>query len=132
MKFRSNFVLGMLSLLVVTTSIGCKKDDSSSSSYPKDVTIEFKVTNITGVSSVDVTYPNETGGLVNANNVALPWSRSFTRNVKFNDVLLMGVSATGASATAKIKCDILINGTVVATKSPEGSTIYDQVLHTFQ
>jgi hypothetical protein len=132
MKFRNNIVLGMLSLLFVTASISCKKDDSSSSSYPKTVTIEYKVTNITGVNAVDVNYTNETGAVATFNAIALPWSKKITRTVNVNDATLLQITTDNTASNKKVKTEIYINDQLVKSQTPEGNFIYDQLIYIFQ
>jgi hypothetical protein len=133
MKFRCKSLLAVLSLFVVVATTGCKKDgDSSSNSYPKDVSIEYKVTNVSGVGTIDISYNNASGGLTQLQDVPLPWSVKFDRKVNKDDVIILQVAQGGLSANAKVKCDLNINGTLAASKTPEGSFIFDQVLHQFK
>jgi hypothetical protein len=117
-------------LLFATVFISCKKDkdddDGSPSSYPKDVTIEYRITTPTSaIKNADVTYTNETGGLSNLDAAALPFSKKFTRKVnRYDNVALSVTSTIGGS----IKTEILVNDKVVTTQTFTGTSIVHGVV----
>lgn len=132
MKLRRNVALAILILLGVTTSIGCKKDNTSSNSYPKTVTIEYKVTNIAGVSTIDVNYGNETGAIATFNALTLPWSKRITRTINANDAAFLQVTTDNSATNKKVKTEIYVNDQLVKSQTPEGNFIYDQLIYVFQ
>jgi len=115
----------------------CKKDDDDSpnpSTYPKSVSIEYKVSSPAGFTqAMQLQYTNESGGTASMTNVPLPFTKTITRTVNKFDILILGFAAVGAG---ELKGEILVNGTVAATKSFTGSapgaTVPGQVTYTFQ
>lgn len=103
----------------------CKKDKDENPAggggYPKDVTIEYRVTTTTStLKKAGVTYINETGGHSTEDAVALPFSKKFKKNVKQYDVILIQGSAYEAG---NLKLEILVNDKVVKTESFSGTSI---------
>lgn len=114
-------------LLSVSLLFSCKKDkDGDNSSYPKDVTIEYRITTTTsGLNAADVTYTNETGGMSNIDLAALPFSKKFTKRV--NQYETLGLSTT-ATKGGNLKAEILVNDKVVKTETYTGTSIVHGVL----
>ncbi len=120
-----------------TLAQSCKKDDDDSpnpSTYPKTVSIQYKVSSPAGFTQVmQLQYTNETGGINSMTNVALPFTKTITKTVNKFDVLILSFGAVGAG---ELKGDILVDGTVAATKSftgtTPGSTVPGQTTYTFQ
>lgn len=116
---------------------GCKKDKDdapASGNYPKTVSIEYRVSSPAGFTQLmQLQYTNETGGIHSATNVSLPFSKSLSKSVNRFEILVLSFGATGAG---QLKGDILVDGTVVATKTFTGSsgtsTVPGQVTYTFQ
>lgn len=127
----------ILTLLLSTALLfsACKKDKDENPAggggYPKDVTIEYRVTTTTSnLKNARVTYINETGGNSTEDAAALPFSKKFRKNVKQYDVILIQGSAyTGGN----LKLEILVNDQVVESESFSGtSTITGSTAYGFQ
>lgn len=113
-------------LLSVSLLFSCKKDKDGDSGYPKDVTIEFRVTTTTsGLNAADVTYDNETGGRSDIDNAAIPFSKKITKKVDKYETL--GLSVTAARA-GNLKTEILVNDKVVKTETYTSTSIVHGVL----
>jgi len=111
-------------LLVTVLLTACSKDndgpDNGGGGYPKDVTIEYKVTSISGTTAGDIIYFNETGGNTILENVGLPFSKSFKRNVKQYDAAT--INFTGRTG-GEVKVDILVDGKVVKSQNYSGTSV---------
>jgi len=114
-------ILAILLFAVVFSSCSKSKDDDGpSSSYPQEVTIEYRVTTTTSaINNSDVKFTNETGGLSIVDAAALPWSKKIKRTVNKNEVL--GLSIT-TSVGGSVKTEILVNDKVVKTETFTGTS----------
>jgi hypothetical protein len=116
--------LSTMLLFAAVLMTGCKKDDDDDTpapgKYPKEVTIEYRITSTTGVNKADVTYTNETGGMSNIDNAAIAFSKKFKRTVKQYDVLGLSFSV---SANGNLKGEILVDDKVVATQTFTGTSV---------
>lgn len=108
-------------LLSATLLFSCKKSkDDDKSSYPKEVTIEYRVTTTTsGLNAADVTYTNETGGMSDIDLAALPFSKKITKTV--NQYEVIGIS-TSVGKGGNLKAEILVNDKVVKTETFTGTS----------
>ncbi len=113
----------------------CKKDKDENPAggggYPKEVTIEYRVTTTTStLKKASVTYINETGGHSTDDAAALPFSKKFKKSVKQYDVILVsGMALVGGNFTL----EILVNDKVVKTESFSGtSTITGSTAYGFE
>ncbi len=101
------------------TIASCGK--SPSSPYPTSVSIEYRITCTQGgvTKSDAVSYTNETGGVTNMSNVALPFSKKVSRTVNIGDIAQIAVlhNNSGSSANYTFKLDILVNDKVIKTQS---------------
>lgn len=114
-KFKQ-ITLGVFTSLVATTMLAsCGKDGDSPtpSGYPKNVTIEYKVTS-PDIQKLDVRYINETGGATDIDDVSLPYSKSIQKSVSQFDGITLTAHASGPGT---VKTDILVNGQVVKTET---------------
>lgn len=111
-------------LMMVLLLTSCGKDDDNNpetgSSYPRDVNVEYRVTSTSGLKNGDVIYTNETGGNTILDNVTLPYSVKFKKNVKQFDNLAINFSAM---TSGDAKAEILVNDKVVETKTFSGTSI---------
>lgn len=109
-------------LLSVAIFASCSKDkkDDDGGGYPKNVTIEYKVTSSSGLNAADLIYLNETGGNSIVDGAALPFSKKFTKQVKNYEMALINVTATSGGT---IKVEILVNDKVVKSETLTGNTI---------
>lgn len=111
-------------LMMVLLMTSCGKDDDNNpetgNSYPRDVNVEYRVTSTSGLKNGDVIYTNETGGNAIVDNVTLPYSVKFKKNVKQFDNLAINFSAM---TSGDAKAEILVNDKVVETKTFSGTSI---------
>jgi hypothetical protein len=135
----SSYLKQVLPILLFSGSFllaSCKKDKDHSPavSYPKTVSIQYKVTSVAGFTQLlQLQHTNETGGVASMNNVPLPFTKTITKTVDQYDVIVLMFGAVGAG---ELKGDIIIDGNVASTKSFTGSsgtsTVPGQVTYTFQ
>lgn len=115
-----------LRLLIAFASLllfSCKKsnDATPGAGYPKEVTIEYKLTTVKGsVSAVEmVGYTNETDGRTTLTNVSLPFSKTIKRTVNFGDMTTLSVFHNNTGGAYSVKMDILVNGKLAKTQTEE-------------
>lgn len=102
----------------------CSKDDAGVDSYPKQVSVTYKVTSSTTSSAFLVQYRNETGGTVDVTNATLPYTKTFNRTVNQSDVLSLGY---GTNAIQTVKLEISVDNVVVKSQeftSTSGAIVY--------
>jgi len=129
--FKFSIAPCMLLLMLVTS---CSKDNDdqpeTANTYPREVSIEYRITSTTGLSTADVLYVNETGGRTSIDRATIPYSLKFKRTVKSMDNTAISFS-TSASGTAT--SEILVDDKVVKTESFSGTSyISGTILHLFQ
>jgi len=125
-------VTSCMAMLVLVTSCSKDNDDQpeTGNTYPKEVSIEYRITSTTGLGTADVLYVNETGGRTSVDNVTLPYSLKLKRTVKNLDNAAISFSKS-ASGTAK--SEILVDDKVVKTESFSGTSyISGTILYLFQ
>lgn len=113
----------LLSFAMLATS--CKKDKDNDNpgtgGYPKEVTIEYRVTTTTStLKNARVTVTNETGGTATIDAAVLPFSKKFKKTVKQYDVLTI----SGTSGVAgNLKLEILVNDKVVTSETYSSTSV---------
>ncbi|MCX2481063.1 hypothetical protein OQY15_18305 [Pedobacter sp. MC2016-15] len=126
LKLKTNWLMmvALPCLMMVLLMTSCGKDDDNNpetgNSYPRDVNVEYRVTTTSGLKNGDVIYTNETGGNAIVDNVTLPYSVKFKKNVKQFDNLAINFSAM---TSGDAKAEILVNDKVVETKTFSGTSI---------
>ena len=139
MKLKSfPFFLPVMMLLLPFLS--CSKDGGgggSNNSYPKTVSIEYKVTATAGgVTTLNsIVYSNETGGNDSYTNVALPYSKKFNRRVNLNDIIGFSVLHTngGSGVPFSLKLEILVDNAVVESQTfSTNSSLTESMAHLFR
>ena len=128
MKTRTLTSLKILAaiLLFGFTIISCGRDsdneETPTSGYPKNVTIEYKLTG-TGITngSVLFAYTNESGGTSSLTDQNVPISKTVSRTVNQYDGIGLGFSAAG---NGTVKAEILVNGTVMKTQNFTSSSVF--------
>jgi hypothetical protein len=116
MRFRSILAA---SVLIVSASCGKDDDDPAPSSYPKNVSIEYKVSSPSGLNTAgSVIYKNETGGLTTLSNVALPFSKKI--NVTVNRYDNLSVTVTHP-VSGTMKLEILVDNVVAKSQEFTGT-----------
>lgn len=119
------FLFSLLSL----ASISCNSDDDSpsDSSYPKEVSITYKVSSPSTNSAFLIEYKNETGGNTNVSNPTLPYTKTITKIANQYDVLSLGY---GTNETQTVKLEIAVNNETV--KSQEFTATSGAIVFMFE
>ncbi|UPT69862.1 MAG: hypothetical protein M0D53_12045 [Flavobacterium sp. JAD_PAG50586_2] len=104
-------------LLLSILFCACSSDDNDSggNSYPKEVSITYKVSSSNTTSAQAVSYKNATGGMATVTNVALPYTITVNRTVNEGDDASIGYSS--ANASANVTLQILVDNSVVKTQN---------------
>lgn len=119
-----SFFIGLIILLTAS----CKKPGSNTdNTYPKQVSITYRVSSTTTNSLVSITYDNETGGQTTANNPTLPFTKTITKTVNKYNVITLGYFVNPAQS---VKLEILVNTQVV--KSQDYTSPNAAISYTFQ
>ncbi|MGI4734263.1 MAG: MmpS family transport accessory protein [Janthinobacterium lividum] len=104
----------------------CSKDNETSPStfvQPKDYQVEYRVSSTSDPIAKHISYTNATGGTTDLDNVPLPASYSFTRNMKQGDnSLLLANIPAGGTAASNITVSILLDGKEVKKETGTGTT----------
>lgn len=116
---------------VVLFSTSCSKNGNSSSVYPKNVTILYKLTPSGGYSTGDIGFTNETNSVTFLTTQPLTFTKQITRTVNKNDNASLTVSSTAAGG-GNIKMEIFVDGNLVKTETPSGNVISNTIVHLFQ
>ncbi len=113
---KTKLVYFLVAIFASLTIISCNRDndDSGSNSYPKQVSVVYKVTSTTATAATLVQYKNETGANTDVPNAALPYTKTFNRTVNKNDVLSLGY---GTNTSQTVKLEILVNNVSVKTQT---------------
>jgi len=128
MKSFTSLFLVFWTVISMFLFASCSKDDViGPDSYPKQVSVTYKVTSSTTSSAFLVQYRNETGGTVDVPNASLPYTKTFSRTVSQSDILSL---AYGTNAIQTVKLEILVDNTVV--KSQEFSTTSGAIVYLFE
>ena len=112
----------------------CNKSDDPSPSFPKNVTVEYKISG-TGLSKVEIVrYTNATGGTTSLSEISIPFSVSFNRMTDAGDDLVLSVLHSIPSSTEplSVKLEIYVDNKLVETETYEGSgRVSGAVVHIF-
>lgn len=113
---KTKLVYFLVAIFASLTIISCNRDndDSGSNSYPKQVSVVYKVTSTTATAATLVQYKNETGANTDVPNATLPYTKTFNRTVNKNDVLSLGY---GTNTSQTVKLEILVNNVSVKTQT---------------
>ena len=106
----------LMPLLVVSCS---KKQDPTPNTDPREYRIEYRIAAV-NYTQADIVYRNEAGTQTTEQNVTLPKTYSFKRNMKPADVVDCQASALGGTASSSITVTVVLDGNTVATKSETG------------
>lgn len=107
--------------LFVLLFSACSNDKDSdpepSTTYPRNVKIEYRVTSSTGITGFgNVSYTNETDGDSKIDNGSLPFSKTINRSVKEDTRIDLYMNLFDSSA-GSVTAEILVDGKVVITKT---------------
>lgn len=104
-------------LVMALSSCSSSSSEGISSSYPKDVTIEYRMSGTPNNIIVDrINYTNETGGDTNLTDVTLPFSKVINKRVEFAEIFTFLGSLNNNKDTTVI-LEIIVNGKSVEKKS---------------
>lgn len=121
---KASLLIGLIILLAAS----CKKPDSGTdNTYPKQVSITYRVSSTTTNNLVSITYDNETGGQTTADNPALPFTKNIIKTVNKYNIITLGYFANPAQT---VKLEILVNNQVV--KSQVYTSSNSSMSYTFQ
>ena len=119
---RFAYLLLSCATLVATS---CSKDHENSPSTfvgPKEYQVEYRVSSTSDLIAQHISYTNATGGTTDLDNVPLPASYSFKRNMKQGDSsLLLASVPTGGTAASNITVSILLDGKEVKKETGTGA-----------
>jgi len=122
--------IATLSGIVILCSLpffSCKKDDvNSPASFPKQVTISYKVTSSTTNSLTSISFTNETGGLSTVTSPTLPFTKTLTKTVTKYEIVTVGY---GTNPAKDVRLEILVNNQSV--KSQDNNAVYAAMSYTF-
>lgn len=104
----------MVLLMAVTLLGSCSKSKDTPAGYPKEVSIEYRITSSTpGFNTGEVTYINADGGNTTIDDAPIPFSKKLKRNV--NKLDHANVNLNAGAGTARL--EILVNDKVVESKT---------------
>ncbi|MDQ3394802.1 MAG: hypothetical protein M3512_11925 [Bacteroidota bacterium] len=112
--------------------LSCKNDDDKPAvaKYPKEVTIEYKVTSSTGLKIGNILFTNETGGNTTLDDQDIPFSKKFKRTVNQIDVVALSYD-NNAAGTAKL--EIIVDDKVVESQTFESTSFVNgSIVYLFQ
>ena len=120
-QLKTALFIGLILLIVAS----CKKSGSDvDNTYPKQVSITYRVSSTTTNNVVSIIYDNETGGQTTVDNPALPFSKTITKTVNKYDIVTFGYFVNPAQ---NVKLEVLVNNQVVKSKvyvSPNSAMSY--------
>lgn len=118
---KTSLFMGLIILLVAS----CKKSDSGTdNTYPRQVSITYRVSSTTTNDLVSITYDNETGGHTTSDNPVLPFTKTITKTVNKYNIITLGYFVNPAQT---VKLEILVNNQVVKSQiytSPNAAISY--------
>ena len=103
-------LLAFSAIFLISCRSDSSDDNSGGSTYPKQVSITYRITSTTTSSLLHISYKNETGGTTDVNNPSLPFTKTFTRTVNQFDNLSLSCSSNTAQT---VKLEILVDNKVV-------------------
>ena len=113
----------LIGLLCIVLFSGCDKEDASG--FPKKVSIEYRITGISGVDGplTSVSFTNETGGSTDLVNQSFPFSRTIISTLNAGDDATLSFRyGNGSGGTnVSIKMEILVDGKLINTETVNSS-----------
>lgn len=109
-------------LLIVLTA--CSKSNDVKPVYPKNVTVEYRITSTTGITKVtSMSYTNASGGTTSLTDTPLPFIVRFDRTVSLGDDLGLSVLHNNSLSSSffDLKLEIFVNNELVNMKTYEGT-----------
>lgn len=122
--FKTYFFTGF----IILTLCSCKKTGAgNNNTYPRQVSITYRVSSATANSLVSITYDNETGGQTTVNNPTLPFTQTITKTVNKYNIITLGYFVNPAQS---VKLEIAVNNQAV--KSQDYTSPNAAMSYTFQ
>lgn len=122
------FKTSLFIAFIMIFGTSCSKSDSDTdNTYPKQVSITYRVNSTTTNNLVSITYDNEAGGQTTVNNPALPYTKTITKTVNKYNIITLGYFVNPAQS---VKLEILANNQVV--KSQDYTSANSSMSYTFQ
>ncbi len=102
---------------MLLAAAGCGTDDPNDpfAGFPREATIEYKVTSTQANAIADVEYTNATGGDTDLDDQILPFSVKITKTVEFAEIFTLLASTDASSVTLQI----LVDGQIVENETSE-------------
>ncbi len=123
-------IISLVVISLIYTLIGSCSGSDDTSDYPKTVSVTYKISTTSGSAKGDVRYINKTGGLTTNENTALPYYKSFSREVKLGELLRLSGTF---DETKDITMSITIDGAVVKDQTfISDSNVIGVVMYQFQ
>lgn len=118
-----NIISSLCVLVLVTLLFNACKSDDPKPSYPKNISVTYKVSG-TGLSKVEsLRYTNATGGSTSLVDSTIPFSVSFNRTITAGNDLVISVSHSNSAAATPVKLtlEIYVDNVLVKTETYEGA-----------
>lgn len=109
-QFLSILVAGLATVFIVSCS---KPAPNPQNTYPKQVSITYRVTSAAIDSVVLITYDNETGGTNTVDNPRLPFTKTISRKVNKYEIITLGYFLNPAKP---VTMEILVDNKVVKSQ----------------
>ncbi len=125
---KKNISIVVISLIYILIGSCSKSNDTSD--YPKTVSVMYKISTTSDSANGDVRYINATGGLTTNEDIPLPYSKSFSKEVKLGELLRLSGTF---NETKDITMSITIDGEVVKDQTfISDSNVIGVVMYQFQ
>lgn len=114
-------LLSVLLLFTISLAACSKGDDDNSSpnSYPKEVSVTYRVSSPSATMLSSSHYTNETGGIDQATNFTLPFSKGVSMTVNSGKGLYLSYFDPNGP---NVKLEILVDNAVVKTQTFTGNS----------
>ena len=113
-KHPLNFFGLLMAVVLLGTSCKKSKDDNKESGFPRNVTIEYKVSSSSGLNKTEITYSNETGGMTMVENASLPFTKKIDRRLTELTAIGLGIAS---DIPGSLNLEILVNGKSVKAQT---------------
>lgn len=91
-----------------------KNDDDNPNTYPKQVSVTYRLSSTSATTLSNANYTNQSGGSDQIQNFSLPFSKTISMTVNYGDPLYLTFYDSNGS---QVKMEILVNNEVVNTKT---------------
>ncbi|MEM0354935.1 MAG: hypothetical protein QXW79_05130 [Thermoplasmata archaeon] len=105
MKFLFTKAIPLIAIIFLSCS-----DDDPRKKYPRNVSIQYKVTTTTSGLTANISYTNSTGGESDTGFIPLPFSTNFSKKVEFGELLILSAITNDPG---QIQLEIIINNNSV-------------------